>query len=62
MSSQARWSRPSDFADSLALLRTGKAVGEPLVTHRADARRPAGRSFALQCDKDATMEVMVSPH
>src|SRR5262249_39673499 len=25
---------PADFADSLELLRSGRAVGEPLVTHR----------------------------
>ena len=51
---------PEDFADSLELLRTGKAVGEPLVTHRANlSDLPA--AFELQCDKAATIKVMVSP-
>ena len=51
---------PEDFTDSLALLRSGQAVGEPLVTHRASlSDLPA--AFELQCDKDATIKVMVSP-
>ena len=51
---------PEDFADSLELLRTGKAVGEPLVTHRANlSDLPA--AFELQCDKAATIKVMVKP-
>ncbi len=51
---------PEDFADSLELLRTGEAVGEPLVTHRERlADLPA--AFELQCDKGATIKVMVSP-
>lgn len=51
---------PEDFADSLELLRSGRAVGEPLVTHReALADLPA--AFELQCDKEATIKVMVSP-
>jgi len=51
---------PEDFADSLELLRTGKAVGEPLVTHRAKLA-DLQAAFELQCDKDATIKVMVSP-
>lgn len=51
---------PEDFADSLALLRSGKAVGEPLVTHRA-ALADLPDAFALQCNKDETIKVMVSP-
>jgi (R,R)-butanediol dehydrogenase / meso-butanediol dehydrogenase / diacetyl reductase len=51
---------PEDFAESLELLRSGKAVGEPLVTHRAKlADLPA--AFELQCDKASTIKVMVSP-
>lgn len=51
---------PEDFTDSLELLRSGKAVGEPLITHREKlADLPA--AFALQCDKAATIKVMVSP-
>jgi (R,R)-butanediol dehydrogenase/meso-butanediol dehydrogenase/diacetyl reductase len=51
---------PEDFADSLELLRSGRAVGEPLITHREKlADLPA--AFELQCDKDATIKVMVSP-
>jgi len=51
---------PEDFADSLELLRSGRAVGEPLVTHREKlADLPA--AFELQCDKASTIKVMVSP-
>ena len=51
---------PEDFADSLELLRSGKAVGEGLVTHREKlADLPA--AFELQCDKASTIKVMVSP-
>jgi (R,R)-butanediol dehydrogenase / meso-butanediol dehydrogenase / diacetyl reductase len=51
---------PEDFADSLELLRSGKAVGEPLVTHRERlADLPA--AFELQCDKARTIKVMVAP-
>jgi (R,R)-butanediol dehydrogenase / meso-butanediol dehydrogenase / diacetyl reductase len=51
---------PEDFADSLELLRSGRAVGEGLVTHREKlADLPA--AFELQCDKAATIKVMVSP-
>jgi (R,R)-butanediol dehydrogenase/meso-butanediol dehydrogenase/diacetyl reductase len=51
---------PEDFAESLELLRSGRAVGEPLVTHRqklADLQA----AFELQCDKARTIKVMVSP-
>jgi 2-desacetyl-2-hydroxyethyl bacteriochlorophyllide A dehydrogenase len=51
---------PEDFRESLELLRSGRAVGERLVTHRAVlAELPD--AFALQCDKDATIKVMVAP-
>lgn len=51
---------PEDFAESLELLRSGRAVGGPLVTHREKlADLPA--AFELQCDKAATIKVMVSP-
>jgi (R,R)-butanediol dehydrogenase / meso-butanediol dehydrogenase / diacetyl reductase len=51
---------PDDFAESLELLRSGRAVGEPLVTHRKKlADLPA--AFELQCDKAATIKVMVEP-
>jgi 2-desacetyl-2-hydroxyethyl bacteriochlorophyllide A dehydrogenase len=51
---------PDDFAESLELLRSGRAAGEPLVTHREKlADLPA--AFELQCDKAATIKVMVSP-
>jgi (R,R)-butanediol dehydrogenase/meso-butanediol dehydrogenase/diacetyl reductase len=51
---------PEDFADSLELLRSGRAVGEPLVTHREKlADLPA--AFETQCDKAASIKVMVSP-
>jgi (R,R)-butanediol dehydrogenase / meso-butanediol dehydrogenase / diacetyl reductase len=51
---------PEDFTESLELLRSGRAVGEPLVTHREKlANLPA--AFELQCDKAATIKVMVSP-
>jgi len=51
---------PEDFAESVELLRSGVVVGEPLVTHRA-ALDDLPDAFALQCDKDATIKVMVSP-
>ena len=42
------------------VLRSGKAVGEALVTQRAKlADLPA--AFELQCDKASTIKVMVSP-
>jgi 2-desacetyl-2-hydroxyethyl bacteriochlorophyllide A dehydrogenase len=51
---------PEDFAESLELLRSGRAVGEPLVTHREKlADLPS--AFELQCDKAATVKVMVAP-
>jgi (R,R)-butanediol dehydrogenase / meso-butanediol dehydrogenase / diacetyl reductase len=51
---------PEDFVDSLELLRSSRAVGEGLVTHRERlADLPA--AFELQCDKAATIKVMVSP-
>ena len=51
---------PEDFAESLELLRSGRAVGERLVTHRERlVDLPA--AFELQCDKAATIKVMVSP-
>ncbi len=51
---------PEDFAEAVELLRSGRAAGAPLVTHRAElADLPA--AFELQCDKDATIKVMVSP-
>lgn len=51
---------PEDFVESLELLRSGRAVGERLVTHRAPlAELPD--AFALQCDKDATIKVMIAP-
>jgi (R,R)-butanediol dehydrogenase/meso-butanediol dehydrogenase/diacetyl reductase len=51
---------PEDFAESLELLRSGRAVGEPLVTHREQlADLPA--AFELQCDKARTIKVMISP-
>ena len=51
---------PEDFTESLELLRSGAAAGAPLVTHRASlADLPA--AFELQCDKDATIKVMVAP-
>src|SRR4051794_4857775 len=44
---------PEDFAESLELLRSGRAVGEPLVTHREKlADLPA--AFETQCDKAAS--------
>jgi (R,R)-butanediol dehydrogenase/meso-butanediol dehydrogenase/diacetyl reductase len=51
---------PEDFAESLELLRSGRAVGEPLVTHREKlADLPA--AFETQCDKAASIKVMVAP-
>jgi (R,R)-butanediol dehydrogenase/meso-butanediol dehydrogenase/diacetyl reductase len=51
---------PEDFTESLELLRSGRAVGEALVTHRAAlADLPA--AFELQCDKASTVKVMVAP-
>jgi (R,R)-butanediol dehydrogenase / meso-butanediol dehydrogenase / diacetyl reductase len=51
---------PDDFVEALELLRSGRAVGERLVTHRSPlAELPD--AFALQCDKDATVKVMVAP-
>jgi len=51
---------PDDFRKAIELLQSGQAVAAPLVTHRAAlADLPA--AFELQCDKDATVKVMVSP-
>ncbi len=51
---------PQDFEDSLELLGTGRVTGARLVTHRARLEElPA--AFELQCDKDATIKVMVAP-
>jgi (R,R)-butanediol dehydrogenase / meso-butanediol dehydrogenase / diacetyl reductase len=51
---------PEDFAESLELLRSGRAVGEPLVTHREKLVDLAA-AFELQCDKASAIKVMVSP-
>jgi (R,R)-butanediol dehydrogenase/meso-butanediol dehydrogenase/diacetyl reductase len=51
---------PEDFTESLELLRSGRALGERLVTHHA-ALAELPHAFALQCDKDATIKVMVAP-
>ena len=51
---------PEDFAESLELLRSGRAVGEPLVTHR-EKLTDLPAAFELQCDKAATIKVMVLP-
>ena len=51
---------PEDFAEAVELLRSGRAAGSPLVTHRA-ALDDLPAAFELQCDKDATIKVMVSP-
>ena len=51
---------PEDFADSLELLRSGRAVGEPLVTHR-EKLDDLPAALELQCDKSSTIKVMVSP-
>jgi 2-desacetyl-2-hydroxyethyl bacteriochlorophyllide A dehydrogenase len=51
---------PEDFRESLELLRSGRAVGERLVTQRA-ALAELPDAFALQCDKDTTIKVMVAP-
>jgi threonine dehydrogenase-like Zn-dependent dehydrogenase len=51
---------PDDFRKALELLQSGQALAAPLVTHRAAlADLPA--AFELQCDKDRTVKVMVSP-
>ena len=51
---------PEDFREALELLRDGRAVAGPLVTHRERlADLPA--AFELQCDKDATIKVLVAP-
>ncbi len=51
---------PEDFRESLDLLGSGRATGTGLVTHRARlSELPA--AFELQCDKDATIKVMVAP-
>jgi (R,R)-butanediol dehydrogenase / meso-butanediol dehydrogenase / diacetyl reductase len=52
--------RPEEFREAIELLRSGAAVAAPLVTHRAPlADLPA--AFELQCDKDATIKVMIAP-
>ena len=51
---------PEDFREAIELLRSGAAASGELVTHRrALADLPA--AFALQCDKDTTVKVMVTP-
>jgi (R,R)-butanediol dehydrogenase / meso-butanediol dehydrogenase / diacetyl reductase len=51
---------PDDFREAIELLRSGRVVGAPLITHRRPlADLPA--AFELQCDKDATIKVMVAP-
>jgi (R,R)-butanediol dehydrogenase / meso-butanediol dehydrogenase / diacetyl reductase len=51
---------PDEFREAIELLRSGAVAGGPLVTHRRPlADLPA--AFALQCDKDATIKVMVNP-
>jgi (R,R)-butanediol dehydrogenase/meso-butanediol dehydrogenase/diacetyl reductase len=51
---------PEDFRHALELLRDGRAFAAPLVTHHARlADLPA--AFELQCDKDATIKVLVAP-
>jgi (R,R)-butanediol dehydrogenase/meso-butanediol dehydrogenase/diacetyl reductase len=51
---------PDDFREAIELLRSGRVTGGSLITHRrALADLPA--AFELQCDKDATIKVMVAP-
>lgn len=51
---------PGEFREAIELLRSGAVVAGSLVTHRAAlADLPA--AFELQCDKDATVKVMVAP-
>jgi (R,R)-butanediol dehydrogenase / meso-butanediol dehydrogenase / diacetyl reductase len=51
---------PDDFREAIELLRSGRVAGASLITHRsALADLPA--AFELQCDKDATIKVMVAP-
>ena len=51
---------PDDFRKALELLQSGQALAAPLVTHRA-ALADLQAAFELQCDKDRTVKVMVSP-
>jgi 2-desacetyl-2-hydroxyethyl bacteriochlorophyllide A dehydrogenase len=51
---------PQDFAESLELLRSGRAVGEPLVTHR-EKLDDLPAAFETQCDKGTSIKVMIAP-
>jgi len=51
---------PEGFAEAVELLRSGRAAGSPLVTHRA-VLDDLPAAFELQCDKEATIKVMLSP-
>ena len=50
-----------DFADAVALLASGQAVSEPLITQRESLENVAG-AFEVQLQKDRSIKVLVSPH
>jgi len=50
-----------DFADAVALIASGQAVSEPLITQREPLENVSG-AFQVQLQKDRSIKVLVSPH
>jgi (R,R)-butanediol dehydrogenase / meso-butanediol dehydrogenase / diacetyl reductase len=50
-----------DFAEAIELLRTGKAVAQPLITQR-QRLDDIGDAFKVQLEKDRSLKVLVTPN
>jgi threonine dehydrogenase-like Zn-dependent dehydrogenase len=50
---------PEEFHEAIELLASGRARGQPLITHRL-ALEDLGEAFEAQLEKDASIKVMVT--
>jgi (R,R)-butanediol dehydrogenase/meso-butanediol dehydrogenase/diacetyl reductase len=51
---------PEEFREAIELLASGRAKGQPLITHRHSLDE-LGDAFEVQLQKDAAIKVMVTP-
>jgi 2-desacetyl-2-hydroxyethyl bacteriochlorophyllide A dehydrogenase len=49
-----------DFADAVELIRSGKALSDPLITHR-ESLDDISEAFGVQLEKDRSIKVLVRP-
>jgi 2-desacetyl-2-hydroxyethyl bacteriochlorophyllide A dehydrogenase len=49
-----------DFADAVAMIRSGQAQSDPLITHR-ESLEDIGEAFGVQLEKDRSIKVLVTP-